>query len=280
MRSLSSRLYKAGFLKASTEVRVIEAKPLPVIEESDHEERSESNIDDIEQHIEIPQELLHMVEDARQQAASIIESAKAEANSLMQDIEAQKVLTHQEIQEKGQQIYQESQEKGYQDGYQLGFAEGSKAAEAEYNGRLDHANQILQAANQQKTQEIVNAQNVIVDLAYEIAKKVVFNNPELLKAQVVDLVTLTLRKIRDGERVEIHVHPDDFATVYEALPIFKNTLAGKSEIIIQAESHIDIGGCHLHTKMGTIDAKITTQFDEIKKALQTLDLGREGIDES
>lgn len=230
-----------------------------------------------EQTLDIPEEILAMIKDAKAEAAEIIANAEKQAASIRDMANQEQQAMQEQMQVKAQEVYENAESEGFRTGYDHGQQAGMESAHAEYMATLNNANQILQDAIVYKQQEIYDAQNVIVDLAYAIARKVILNNPQILKEQIVEVVVLALKKIRDTEKVEIQVHPDDFAQVQQALPVFKNILAGKADITIQAEPHIEAGGAQLHTNMGTIDAKVTTQFDEIRKALQSLDLGREDL---
>ena len=275
---LLSRLYKAGYINSSNHAKLIETKPLPTIEDN-----VEGNVDDntaTEAPIDIPKEILDMIEDAKLQAKQIIQMAENQANSMRIEIENEKTQMQQQMEAESTKLYNEAHKLGYSEGYNNGYLEGQKDAEQTYSQKIIEINETLNLAREQKIQELLASQDLIIKLSYEIAHKVVMNNPEILTEQIVDLVKKSLEKIRDSEKVEIHINQIDFNRVNEALPIFKKILQGKSDIIIQVEQHIDPGSCEIITRMGMIDAKISTQFDEIKKALQTIDLGSESFDEA
>ena len=278
MRSLS-RLYKAGYINSSNQAKLIETKPLPVIED-----KIDGNVDDdistTDVPIDIPQEILDMIEDAKFQAKQIIETAENQANLIRIESENKKTQMQQQMEAESVKLYNEAQKLGYNEGYNNGYLQGKEEIDQTYAQKIVEINETLNEAREQRIYELVESQDLIIKLSFEIARKVVNNNPKLLSEQIVELAKRSLEKIRDSEKVEIHINQIDFNGVNEALPIFKKILQGKSDIIIQIEQHIDPGSCEIITRMGMIDAKISTQFDEIKKALQTIDLGSESFDET
>lgn len=273
MKSLSSRLFKAGFVNPSTEKKVIEPKPLPVFS---HEEDDET-LAETEEMIQVPKEVQQMLDRAKIEANQILEQARNQATEIINNAELEHQQMLEEIQQQASQLYESSSNEGFQEGYNKGFEEGEIEAQNAYMQVIAEANDILQMSIEHKKEELLAAQDLIIELAYEIACKVILKNPEMLKDQIIELVLKSLEKVRDTEKIELCINPSDFAKVHDALPIFKNILAGKSEVVILNEAHIEPGSCMLHTKMGTIDAKITTQFEEIKKALQTINLGSDSL---
>lgn len=263
-------------MKTISEARVIEAKPLPVFEDFNEEDTQEDELSAIE----IPKEIQDLVDKANQQAKHIIDSAKQEALLIVDDAELQKQSLLQQIQEESNRLFAEAKGVGQREGFEEGYQNGLESATVEYQSRMEQVNYLLQQAVHQQRAELLEAQSIIIDLAFTIAKKIVFQNPELLKEQIVTSVARTLSKVRDNDKVEIIVNPEDFDIVQNALPSLKSVLSGKSDIVLQVEPEVEMGSCMIHTELGTVDAKLSTQFDEIKKALQSLELGSDSIAEA
>lgn len=270
---MSSRIFKAGSVTPSPETKVIEPKPLPIFsQEEDNETLTET-----EEMIQVPKEVQQMLDRAKQEANQIVEQARNQASEIINNAEIEQQQMLEEIQQQASQLYDSSSKEGFQEGYNKGFEEGELEAQNAYMQVISEANDILQIAIDQKKEELLVAQDLIIELAYEIACKIILKNPEILKDQIIELVLKSLERVRDTEKIELCINPSDFPKIHNALPVFKNILAGKSEIVIQNEAHIEPGSCMLHTRMGTIDAKISTQFEEIKKALQTINLGSDSL---
>ncbi|OEF98606.1 FliH/SctL family protein [Desulfuribacillus alkaliarsenatis] len=277
---MSSRIFKAGFVKPSTEAKVIEAKPVPFKKIENQNNNIEAQEAENDNKIQLSREAQEIINNAKLEAEEILQLAEQRATNINQTAEQEKDLMLKEIEDSASKIFETAKQDGFQAGYEEGYTAGNKQAHDDYMHRINEVNIILKEANKQKVDELLEAQELVTDIAFEVAKKILLKNPEVLKEQIVDLVTKSLEKVRDTEKVEINVNPKDFSVVNDALPNLKNIIHGKADIVIQVETHIDEGSCVLHTSLGTIDATVTTQLEEIKKALQSLDLGSEGIAEA
>jgi flagellar biosynthesis/type III secretory pathway protein FliH len=113
----------------------------------------------------------------------------------------------------------------------------------------------------------------IVRLALDIAEKVigkaVAEDPEIV-AGVLDRAR---REVLHAKQLRIWLNPADLGLIREIRPdlIRSGDEPGRT-IEIAASADIDRGGCRVETEMGTIDATIPTQVQELRRQLLDEDL--------
>jgi flagellar assembly protein FliH len=107
------------------------------------------------------------------------------------------------------------------------------------------------------------AERDLVDLALQIARKIVRREVTIDREVALTLVKVSLEKMHQRSVAEIRLNPEDLA--YVEANRDKLEFRGSLEFI--EDNSISIGGCLIHTDTGDIDARIESQFDEIAHGL-------------
>ncbi|MFT3743008.1 MAG: FliH/SctL family protein [Pyrinomonadaceae bacterium] len=108
-----------------------------------------------------------------------------------------------------------------------------------------------------------NIEQELVELAIQIAKKVVAREVTIDREIALTLVKVSLAKLHNRSIAEVHLNPEDYAHVKDRL----DQLDFRGKIDLVEDRSITIGGCLIHTETGDIDARIESQFDEISHGL-------------
>lgn len=103
----------------------------------------------------------------------------------------------------------------------------------------------------------------VVELALEIAKKVVGREVKFDHEIALTLIKVSLKKIHSRAVAQVHLNPEDFAYVESHRQ--KIDYRGSLEFI--EDRSISSGGCLIHTETGDVDATIESQFAEISHGL-------------
>jgi flagellar assembly protein FliH len=107
------------------------------------------------------------------------------------------------------------------------------------------------------------AETQLVELALEIAKKVVGREVMFDREIALTLVKVSLSRLQTHSAARIHLHPEDFAFVNAQRE--RLNFHGALEII--EDRSISLGGCLIRTETGDIDTRIESQFEEIAHGL-------------
>ena len=141
---------------------------------------------------------------------------------------------------------------------------------AELAGIRSARKAIQQAAK--KIQEIqgqflAEAQQQLVDLSIEIAKKVLMQEIQADRHQIDPIVTEALSRVPGRADVVVHLHPDDLARCGQADK--SDEASDKSAVSFVADPKVQRGGCLLKTSRGDVESSIDGQLEEISQALKT-----------
>ncbi len=147
--------------------------------------------------------------------------------------------------------------------------ESAGTVNAEPDG-LRSAHKALQQAGVEfreiQEQFIQEAQQQLLGLALEIAKKVLMQEIQADRHKIDPIVTEALSRVQDRVDVVVHLHPDDLARC--ELVGQADEAADKSSISFVADPKVQRGGCLLQTARGTVESSIDGQLEEIGQALE------------
>jgi flagellar assembly protein FliH len=162
-------------------------------------------------------------------------------------------------------------EQARAEGLALGRAEGEAAARAEADALLQPALQALAAASDalaaERAQVAERVEHQAVELALELAGKVVAGAVEARPERVLDVVRGALRCLVERERVQVLVHPDDLALVREAMDRIRGELGGIEHVEVQEERRLGRGGAIVRTPDAEVDADLRTKLDRARAAI-------------
>ena len=156
--------------------------------------------------------------------------------------------------------------------YEQGFKQGEEAARQALTAQLSP----VLSAFQQATTEIAHvratvlqqAEEDIITLAFQLARKII--QYEALEHREVLAATLThaLQHVVAQDQIVVRVHPDDCHHAMEITEALGHTRGDSHMLTVQSDTSIDRGGCLLDFSLGTIDARIEAQFEELEQRFQ------------
>lgn len=186
---------------------------------------------------------------AQKEAQDIVEKAKAEA---------QDIISNAKIEEKS--IF----EKSKTDGFKAGHEEGYKAGNEEAQRLVERIHKMIEAV-QAKRQEILdNTEQQIVNLVILIARKVVKIMSENQKSVIMSNVLQALKKVKGSGDVTLRVNLADVKLTTEHIKDFIRQVENIKNISVVEDSSVEKGGCIVETDFGAIDARISSQLNELE----------------
>lgn len=108
--------------------------------------------------------------------------------------------------------------------------------------------------------EIVgHVESDLVELAIQIAKKIVRREVTIDREIALTLVRVSLSKLNQRTAAEVHLNPDDLAYINSR----QDAIDFRGALTLVEDPSVSLGGCLVHTDTGEVDARIESQFDEI-----------------
>ncbi len=161
---------------------------------------------------------------------------------------------------------QQSYEKGYSDGHKL----ASEKLEKEYSEKLakkfSDVDRILSSLDKQISGYGDVFEKVVIELAISIAEKIV--RREISEETIInETLREAIKRVIGSNKVLVKINPADLDVLNNVIDKrqFDSML---SKIQFEADSRIEPGGCFIETEIGNVDARISSQFNELKKSLE------------
>ncbi|MDF1611263.1 MAG: FliH/SctL family protein [Stygiobacter sp.] len=164
--------------------------------------------------------------------------------------------------------------KQLEDYYKLGFNDGQEKTrrelEQDFTNKLfkkyDEVYNILTQYDEHLIEMEKGFEYLVIETAYELAKKII--GREVERENIInENVRQAINKIVGANNVKLKLNPKDLEELTEAS---KNLIHSSSftKIKIEPDERIERGGCFIETEIGNVDARITTQLNELRKKLE------------
>jgi flagellar assembly protein FliH len=194
-------------------------------------------------------------QEAEDQAKGILEEARKQAG----DLEA-------EIRTRVERVEKEAYAKGFEEGREQGYQEGR----GELERLTDNLQRIITTAIDRRNQIIEEAETQVINLVLLIAKKVIKVISENQKNVVINNVVQALRKLKSRGDVVIRVNLADLELTSAHVSDFLKIVENVKSVTVLEDSSVDKGGCIIETDFGQIDARISSQLNEIEERILEL----------
>ncbi|MEK6795847.1 MAG: flagellar assembly protein FliH [Spirochaetota bacterium] len=198
---------------------------------------------------------------------ALVEASKAEANGII----AQGKDEADGIRREAVSVRETAQREGYQKGYDEGFNKAFDEGKVEIQRMIAKLEKILGETINKRNEIIDNSETQLIEIAILIAKRVVKMITERDKAVVVRNIQEALRKVKGRAKVTIRVNIDDLEVAARHKDEFYQMLDKIEGVTVLEDPNVDIGGCIIETDFGDIDARVSTQLNEIETAIKEIE---------
>ncbi len=211
-----------------------------------------------------------MLAEAQALAEKMVRDAHEEANAILSNAQNEIDAWWSERRATDEQMIEESKEAGFSQGYE----EGVKLAEAEvkqqYDDVVTQAEQLVEHAFIVKNQIISEAEPFLLELSTIIAEKVIQKQLTIEQDYQIELIQKLLQRKRDKGVITLCVSPSQFMLMNASREELSRSIDAQAELQIIPDATVQDFGCVIRSSLGTIDARIDTQLEEIKKTLLTV----------
>jgi flagellar assembly protein FliH len=166
--------------------------------------------------------------------------------------------------------YEKKLQAAGQEAYARGLADGiRKGADAE-SAKVQSALKSLVAAlaefEKTKRQFISSSEKELLDLVLAAAECVIHREASVNRETVSSVLNAAMKKILDRDGLRIRLNPEDYRYMTENHPGTVNPEWLKKSTLVEDET-ISRGGVVIETLFGEVDARLETQFQELRQAL-------------
>jgi flagellar assembly protein FliH len=170
--------------------------------------------------------------------------------------------------QRAEALARQAEAEGYEVGYSKGYAEGSEAARHLLDQEIAQVRQVADAARLSCQQMLQHMEGEVVALVLAIARKILGDAALQREATIVDTVHRAVARLGQQGPYRIRLNPRD-AEFLSARWQTRDELDGAQWELVPDE-RIGVGGCILECGAATVDARIETQFELVRRALMGL----------
>jgi flagellar assembly protein FliH len=185
--------------------------------------------------------LNQFLERAREQAAGMVAVAREQAEAIAQGARDQ--------------------------GFEVGYNEGITRAESAVVERLAMAEQLVAQVSQAREEALASCERDLVELAFQIAEKVIRQRVAADPDATVGVLEHALRKafVRDG--LTVLCNPEDLERLSGASERLQSRVGSLTGLSLIGDRRISQGGVVVRTDAGDIDATIESQLERLRDLL-------------
>jgi flagellar assembly protein FliH len=206
------------------------------------------------------------VEALRTQAQTLLDDAARNAEVLLSDAHDRARALIEDAAARADAIAQEARKRGHDEG----VAAGRAVADAEMNDMVVTMRGLLEMARIERHKLIENAEPELVRLAFGIAERILHQQVALDRGVAVEMAKVAIARLIERDTVTVRVNPADL----EQMRKHRDDLIAVGDIRslrVVEDKRVDRGGVVVDSGTGTIDARIRTQLDEVRKVLHIED---------
>ena len=250
---LSPRIIKAQNYTNQMETRTIDTEivlEMPLEQNYDHGQAWE------EYSLE-KRRIAQMIAEAEEEKIRILESASQEAEMISR--------------EASNSGYASGEKLGIQNGYQEGYLAGMQQAIEESNQLKVVANQKLDEATEYVASYYVEKKNEMIELAAQMAEKIVHEKIDTADEKIIHLITPVLRRMnQQNQFITLSVTPEHEALVKERMKLFE-TEHPQFRFAVFSDGTLEKNGCIIESSHTIVDQQIRKQLDAMVKDLQQME---------
>lgn len=193
--------------------------------------------------------------DAQKQAEEIIAKAKADAAKIIQDAHSEE---------------QKIKISAKEDGFKQGHDEGYSAGESEIGRLVERLRKMVEAVMLRREEILKETEQQIIDLVILMTRKVVKIISETQKTTIMSNILAALKKVKNRGTVALHVNLEDLRLATANVDEFIKRVENIQGITVVEDSTVEKGGCIVETDFGAIDARISSQLNELEDKIMEI----------
>ncbi len=215
---------------------------------------------------EAKQNAFEEIKKSRNEAQKNLQEAKDSSDAIIADAKEKASAMVKEAQERVESIEKEAYTSGFREGSDSGFNSGKEEVER----LIDKVHVVLNNAIEKRNEIIEQSETQLINLVLLISHKVIKVISENQKNVVINNVIQALRKLKTRGEVIVRVNLADVQLTTEHIKDFMRMVDNIRSITVLEDSTVDKGGCIIETDFGEIDARISSQLNEIKDRILEL----------
>ena len=221
------------------------------------------------------QRAIQKLKDAETEANILKQKAENERQELLDKAKAEIEKAKADLEKAKSEAVKQGREEGRKDGQKKGREEGVKAVKKELADKIKETNrkaqETLQAAKEATADYFIRAEQDIAKIVMLAIEKILPQHFLDVPQVVLPVVRQAIKQVRDQKEIKIHVAPDNYDIVLMAKAEFQSMLTdGTAVLEVISDDVLSVGDCVIETPNGGVDARLLTQIELMKNAIQSV----------
>ncbi|MGQ9853574.1 MAG: FliH/SctL family protein [Candidatus Oleimicrobiaceae bacterium] len=195
-----------------------------------------------------------------------VRGVRAIANGRAVPVEIVRHNEHEDAAEREAQAYA----KGFADGKKTGIELAHQEMGEMYRQLGALVSQLI--AEQQHL--LRQAEPTLINVVMAVVRRVIRRELAGDSEYAATMVREALRYVHDSTKVVVRMHPDDAALLRDKVGELTAGAQGLEQLELKEDPHLAPGGCLVETDLGTIDARLEAQLEEIAHELEEALIGQ------
>ena len=153
--------------------------------------------------------------------------------------------------------------EAYARGFNQGEAAGLAAAANRSEAMLRELTGTLAELTTLRAEMIRQTERQMVELALAIARRIVLREVSIDRDLLIAMSRVALERLGESARVTVRLHPDE----YEVTSAGRVAEIIGANVMVLADPRVGRGGCRVESDLGTLDAGVDAQIQELGRAL-------------
>ena len=175
-------------------------------------------------------------------------------------IENYKNKTEKALEEKENSVFEAAKQKGYAEGFESGKSQVLKSMEEGVKNIFSAAESIKQFKNELYE----DVKKDVVELSVKIAETIIKSKIEADGGLMFNIIASAVNRSAEAVNFTICLNPQDYKALNKNPAPLKDFISREANIDFMQEMHIKPGEVVIKTDFGEIDARISTQIEQIK----------------
>jgi flagellar assembly protein FliH len=171
--------------------------------------------------------------------------------------------------------FQQGHQQGYGEGHQQGYADGVAAAQAAAAQEVGRLASITASVFQDHAAFYRAAENQVLDLAVQLARKVIEREVENVPDLAVSVIRAALEEMDARTTVRVRVSPEDAELLRRKWDEVVPPVIGANRAELVVDPRVQAGGAIVETAQGQVDAQLESKLAQLTGSLWSFAASRE-----
>lgn len=262
MRSLS-KVIKVSQYQIEKHWRELSLPPLTIGNEPDDEEENPVEVSAVP--------IKESLQDVLDMRAEILREAEKEAEArreaALEEIHRMREEEMGKVNREKEELYRSAREEGFKQGFEEGLKKGIEEGKKRMENVIANAEEVLIRANREAKRMLRESEEELLHFAVYIAEKIIHRELKEKSETYLDIIKGALLHNEEIHEITLKVHPEQYLFLNNQLSTLNEMVSSQTRIIILPDPNIEPYGVVIQSSKGRLDARITSQLEEIRVAL-------------